>query len=326
MTINRATLPAEFFDRTSAFMLKQPEPQYLYAQIVFAANANAELRRAEALGISMDKVFAAKKLDAFKKALGEVSAAIDEQNALHDRGIAAMEKYGITLEQAGQKIKQTQMNATAEDLVKDFQSLVAIGVDTDTIIDKMGGSVGAFVQRSIEMGTSVPREMQGIIAKMIETGSLVDANGEKFTDLSQIPFAESINQGLSNLIAKLDVLIGKMGGDLPSAIGRIPRSVDVEINGKLNFPEGLPVPAMAAGGIVHRPTLALIGEAGPEAVVPLNGRQPLGGGGNTFNVSLSLNDATFDGYSSEASFARRVLEALSQEAERRGARLAFAGA
>lgn len=59
MTINRATLPAEFFDRTSAFMLKQPEPQYLYAQIVFAANANAELRRAEALGISPDRAIAA---------------------------------------------------------------------------------------------------------------------------------------------------------------------------------------------------------------------------------------------------------------------------
>lgn len=32
------------------------------------------------------------------------------------------------------------------------------------------------------------------------------------------------------------------------------------------------VPALAAGGIVNRPTLALIGEAGPEAVVPLSGR------------------------------------------------------
>jgi hypothetical protein len=30
------------------------------------------------------------------------------------------------------------------------------------------------------------------------------------------------------------------------------------------------VPALAKGGIVRRPTLALIGEAGPEAVVPLS--------------------------------------------------------
>lgn len=35
---------------------------------------------------------------------------------------------------------------------------------------------------------------------------------------------------------------------------------------------GSAIPAMAAGGIVTRPTLALIGEAGPEAVVPLGRR------------------------------------------------------
>lgn len=58
MTISRATLPSEFFDRTSAYMLKQPEPQYLYAQMVFAANAQAELRRAESLGISPERAIA----------------------------------------------------------------------------------------------------------------------------------------------------------------------------------------------------------------------------------------------------------------------------
>jgi hypothetical protein len=34
-------------------------------------------------------------------------------------------------------------------------------------------------------------------------------------------------------------------------------------------PNGQPIPAMAAGGVVTQPTVALIGEAGPEAVVPL---------------------------------------------------------
>ena len=55
MVIARATLPSEFFDRTSAFMLRQPEPQYLYAQLVFASSAQAEMRRAEALGITPER-------------------------------------------------------------------------------------------------------------------------------------------------------------------------------------------------------------------------------------------------------------------------------
>jgi hypothetical protein len=47
---------------------------------------------------------------------------------------------------------------------------------------------------------------------------------------------------------------------------------------------GTDIPRMAAGGVVTRPTLALIGEAGPEAVVPL-GR---GAGGTTIIVQGSI--------------------------------------
>jgi phage tail sheath gpL-like len=43
---------------------------------------------------------------------------------------------------------------------------------------------------------------------------------------------------------------------------------------------------MAAGGIVTGPTLALIGERGPEAVVPLRGRNS-GAMGN--NVTINVN-------------------------------------
>jgi hypothetical protein len=49
------------------------------------------------------------------------------------------------------------------------------------------------------------------------------------------------------------------------------------------LPEG--IPALAKGGIVNRPTLALIGEAGPEAVVPLTGRNTPGG------INITVNGA-----------------------------------
>jgi hypothetical protein len=43
-------------------------------------------------------------------------------------------------------------------------------------------------------------------------------------------------------------------------------------------PFNLPlIPRLAQGGIISSPTLALLGEAGPEAVVPLNGRNTPGG-------------------------------------------------
>jgi len=59
------------------------------------------------------------------------------------------------------------------------------------------------------------------------------------------------------------------------------------------------LPALAKGGIVTRPTMALIGEAGPEAVVPLSGRNAgaglaLGNGGDlgTFALDLKLDGKT----------------------------------
>ena len=46
------------------------------------------------------------------------------------------------------------------------------------------------------------------------------------------------------------------------------------------------IPAMAAGGVVTGPTLALIGEAGPEAVIPLDRMGSMGGGNN---VTIHVN-------------------------------------
>ena len=72
----------------------------------------------------------------------------------------------------------------------------------------------------------------------------------------------------------------------------------------------------ATGGIVTRPTLAVIGEAGPEAVIPLNqtpGSSPLGtmgmGGGITINVQAGL-------VSTPDQIGQQIIEAI-QNAQRR---------
>jgi SLT domain-containing protein len=49
---------------------------------------------------------------------------------------------------------------------------------------------------------------------------------------------------------------------------------------RLDIPD---IPRLAAGGIVTRPTLALIGEAGPEAVIPL------GRGSSGQNIKVIIN-------------------------------------
>lgn len=78
---------------------------------------------------------------------------------------------------------------------------------------------------------------------------------------------------------------------------------------------GVPqVPYMAKGGIVNRPTLAMIGEAGPEAVVPLSGaNNPLHGGGNGGGHS---HDIYLDGQKVGKALAQPVRKALLQSTGR----------
>lgn len=54
------------------------------------------------------------------------------------------------------------------------------------------------------------------------------------------------------------------------------------------------IPMLAQGGIVTGPTLALIGEAGPEAVIPLNQMGSMGGGNVTINVNGGDPQAVVD--------------------------------
>ena len=78
-----------------------------------------------------------------------------------------------------------------------------------------------------------------------------------------------------------------LAGKVASAIGKI-GSVAGSIGGAVGGVIGK-IPGLADGGIVTGPTLAVVGEAGPEAVVPLD---RAGGFGNvTINVNATVADA-----------------------------------
>ena len=71
--------------------------------------------------------------------------------------------------------------------------------------------------------------------------------------------------------------------------------------------DGDPATPFAMGGIVTRPTLGLIGEAGPEAVIPLD--RLSGMGGITINVQAGL-------VSTPDQIGQQIIEAI-QNAQRR---------
>ena len=91
------------------------------------------------------------------------------------------------------------------------------------------------------------------------------------------------------------------------AVSKAVDTLDVALGPTINFPSVDEfIPRLAEGGIVTSPTLALIGEAGPEAVVPLNGNHSMGG---TNYITINVQ-----GVSGE-----EVIEAIQRETRQRGA-------
>ena len=89
---------------------------------------------------------------------------------------------------------------------------------------------------------------------------------------------------------------------------------------------GLPtIPKLAKGGIVRSPTLAMIGEAGPEAVVPLSGQNAknaanqmgLGGGGGG-PITITVNAGGITDRTDKRALAREIGDAIRDEMYRSG--------
>ena len=103
-----------------------------------------------------------------------------------------------------------------------------------------------------------------------------------------------IKSAINNVI---DIVNGALDG--LNGLGNIIRDVtggaiDVNFNH---------IPHLAEGGVVNRPTIALIGEAGPEAVVPLskmNQVMPKGADGSSYGPSVIYNAAPNTSINAEA--------------------------
>jgi phage-related minor tail protein len=86
-------------------------------------------------------------------------------------------------------------------------------------------------------------------------------------------------KGVFNAIASIwNNTLGKISFTVPNWIPKIGGA-------GFSFPQ---IPMLAEGGIVSSPTLAIIGEAGPEAVVPLDRMGSMTGGSPT-NVTINVN-------------------------------------
>jgi hypothetical protein len=97
---------------------------------------------------------------------------------------------------------------------------------------------------------------------------------------------------IGGLAAKLlGMVVSPVTGLAGNILRGLPDVGNLLNNGTTPKPANLNIPRMAEGGVVSSATLAIIGEAGPEAVVPLDKMRGMGGD-ITINISGGLGTST----------------------------------
>jgi len=173
-------------------------------------------------------------------------------------------------------------------------------------------SIGDF----IDFGISLVGDAWDFIKK------LVDDPVGMFTDISTsvTTFFTDLGGTLADILKiPLNFLIGGFN-DIIGAIS-FSKSVTNPFTGT-EYTFGLDlsdikIPELAKGGIVNKPTLAMIGEDGPEAVVPLTQRNnPSGAGMGGGTVNVTVNASGITDRTDKRALAREIGNMIQQEMAR----------
>jgi len=232
------------------------------------------------------KIFDARTVDEFNAAIAEVNSLLGLQGQAQADLEDAVKRYGFSIEELGPKFQQQELDKMVGGLLKDYELLVASGIDVNTVIEKMGPNFQEYVDTALAAGAALPESMRPIIQSMIDQGILLDANGDAFESIEEtgLSFTESLSDGLSRVIDSIEKLVAALTGIPPVEIPvtytetNRPRPPSGQASGEENLArggvvlpfrpraaaEGLVVPSSAGGELVR------MGEGGePELAAPV---------------------------------------------------------
>jgi hypothetical protein len=217
------------------------------------------------------KIFDARTVEDFNALVADAQGLFDLQGQVQEDLQAAAEKYGFTIDEMGPSFRQQEMDKQAAQLIKEWELLKNAGTDHNAMLKRMGPGMSEYVQQAIRAGVAIPENLRPAIEQMMEMGTLTDAAGNALTDLDDVTFTQSLSEGLSRAVAGVERLVAVMERlfGIEKAAGDAARDIAIP------RPSGPPAGgyqgsgqyrAMATGGPVTRPTMTLLGEAGPEWV------------------------------------------------------------
>ncbi|MEO7891221.1 MAG: hypothetical protein ABIW19_14580 [Vicinamibacterales bacterium] len=218
---------------------------------------------------------------------GMAEANYKTREALTATALAARRVYEYMVEtgrySASEIARAFEASGTAQQAA--FSNTSAAQLDAmSTLKGRIGELGSAFDSLNNSIRDEAPEEVMGIVEQ--QTRARMEAIKTEQT---------ALQKQLEESLAASGSTAQKTAKEIEDALGqiRIPPIIvpyTFEPTNSPQFPHAVPrpFPALAHGGIVTRPTLALVGERGPEAVIPLSQYGRTSGGSNT-NVTVMLD-------------------------------------
>lgn len=138
-------------------------------------------------------------------------------------------RYGISTDKLGQKFNELKLHDAWQQLIDDIELFADAGIPVETLLVDMADEISDLVQRSMKFGSEIPENMRPWIEKLIESGLLLDENGNKITDISKLKFGETLQSTLEKLNKTLELLLQNILGIGP-AVAKQPKSIDIDVN------------------------------------------------------------------------------------------------
>jgi len=249
------------------------------------AKLSPELRQMIKDGASMEEVMA-------EMAVTFGGAATDSANT----AAGSMKRLGIALGEAKEGVGAALL-PILEKALPVLQKFAQWAQDNPTLITAVAVAFGALAAAVVLVNAAMALNPAVLItAGIVALGVALVMAYKKFDTFRAVVNAV-INQVASNFEFMANAFIA-MVNVVIKGINLIKPGKDIGTLGQINIgrlggdkggagganPAGLDYKAMATGGIVTSPTFALIGEAGPEAVIPLSKMGSMGGG-----VTINVN-------------------------------------
>lgn len=174
-------------------------------------------------------------------------------------------------------------------------------------------------EESKKLGFMTPEQVEQANQAQLTMDKLA-ASWKVFTDalsLLIIPNLTPLVDGLNAVVGALKWLVDEYN-KLPAPLRALLGAVGINTLGGMNAIREMkgtkgtkPPTAYGSGGIVTRPELAMVGEAGPEAIIPLDRLAGMGGNSVTVNVGNYMGDEI-----SKRALVRDIQRILNEENRR----------